>query len=84
MRERAFDEIHAVLTPVHFFADDERGRAEDSERDGLVGTAAQIVLPNIQFQDAGKYRLLAVSDKGCSTNDSTTVVVNPIPATPTA
>jgi gliding motility-associated-like protein len=46
---------------------------------GFTSNAAQVQIPNIQFNDAGRYYLLAISDKGCSTNDSTQVLVNPVP-----
>ena len=46
---------------------------------GFASTEPQIQLKNIQFSDAGLYSVLATSDKGCTTNDSTRVVVNPVP-----
>jgi gliding motility-associated-like protein len=36
-------------------------------------------LPDVQYADAGRYYLLAVSDKGCTKNDSTSLLVNPVP-----
>ena len=46
---------------------------------GFTSTSAQIILPDVTNSDDGKYFLTAISDKGCIRNDSTTLVVNPVP-----
>ena len=46
---------------------------------GFSSTSAEVTLPNVKYTDAGIYYLSAISDKGCSKDDSTHLFVNPLP-----
>ncbi len=46
---------------------------------GFTGASAQVNIPNVKSSDAGTYYLSAISDKGCSKDDSTNLRVNPLP-----
>jgi gliding motility-associated-like protein len=46
---------------------------------GFSSTSAEVTLPDVQFSAAGRYYLTAISDKGCYKNDSTLLLVNPVP-----
>lgn len=47
---------------------------------GFSSNSAEVTLAKVQYNDAGNYRLSAISDKGCSKDDSTHLFVNPIPS----
>jgi gliding motility-associated-like protein len=46
---------------------------------GFTNSGAQLNLSKVQFNNAGIYHLIAVSDKGCRKEDSTDLLVNPVP-----
>ncbi len=46
---------------------------------GFTSTSDEVTIANAQYTDAGTYYIAAISDKGCSKNDSTVLYVNPVP-----